>query len=190
MYKYYNVNPMGKHTDDCVKRAIAVAKGMDYKKVQSELNKYKKVIGAKKFNSDRNHNKYVENVLNGKKIKPADEMSAEEFCLAHPSGRFILGLKEHWSSVVNGVIYDSWDCSRQAIYYAYEVQAIGENMRIDIAKQVFRDCCTAEQISPTQTRIRWYNRNGTCNKEEQILTTYVDGFFLCLERYGYVCVKL
>lgn len=189
MYKYYNVNPRGIHTNDCVKRAIAVATGMDYKKVQLELNRYKKVTGAKRFSSDRNPHRYVEEVLHGKKIELADGTNAEDFCLSYPKGRYILDMKEHWSCIVDGVIYDSWNCSRQMVYYAYEVQAIGKNMRIDLSCQVFKSCCTAEQISPTTTRIRFYDHEGKYT-EEKIPTTYVDGYLLCLERYGFVCVKL
>lgn len=189
MYKYYNANPRGISTTDCVKRAISAATGMDYKKVQTELNRYKKITGAKTFNSDHNPHKYVENVLNGKKIKLPDGMSAEEFCQAHPKGRFILDMETHWSCAIDGVIYDSWDCSRRTVLYVYEVQAVDGGMHIDLAKQVFKNCCTAEQISPTHTRIRFYNYEGKYT-EEKIPTTYVDGYLLCLERYGYICVKL
>ena len=49
MYKYLNVHPKGKIVRDCVKRAITLTANMDYMTVQRELNRYKKVTGAKKF---------------------------------------------------------------------------------------------------------------------------------------------
>ena len=65
MYKYYNPHPKGLSTDDCVKRALVVVTGRDYVTVQRELNEYKKVTGAKSFNSAENL-RYVENILKAK----------------------------------------------------------------------------------------------------------------------------
>ena len=61
MYKYYNPHPKGLSTDDCVKRAIVVVTGLDYSKVQRELNEYKMVTGAKSFNSVKNL-RYVDDI--------------------------------------------------------------------------------------------------------------------------------
>lgn len=49
MYVYLNLNPKGKLTGDCVKRAIAKAADMDYMEVARELNRYKKSDRGKKF---------------------------------------------------------------------------------------------------------------------------------------------
>ena len=58
MFKYYNPHPKGITTEvgDCVKRAIVVTTGIPYIKVQNELNKYKKITGARSFNTDFNLN--------------------------------------------------------------------------------------------------------------------------------------
>ena len=118
MYKYFNPHPKGLQTDDCVKRAIVVVSGMDYTDVKRELNNYKKVTGAEKFNSRKNLC-YVEDVLNAKKITFKEKMTAGEFCKKHPKGRFILDMEEHWSSCVDGCIYDTWDCSDYTVNYEY-----------------------------------------------------------------------
>ena len=68
MFRYYNAHPKGLIVGDCVKRAISKAANMDYTEVQRELNRYKKVTGAKAFNSDYNPHKYVENMLHGVKM--------------------------------------------------------------------------------------------------------------------------
>lgn len=78
MYKYLNVHPKCKIAGDCVKRAITLAANMDYMTVQRELNRYKKVTGAKSFNSNYNPHKYVENVLHGVKLSfPAKRENQE-----------------------------------------------------------------------------------------------------------------
>ena len=129
MYKYYNAHPKGLLVGDCVKRAITVAAQMDYMDVQRELNRYKKVTGAKSFNTDYNPHKYVENVLHGIKLSfPAEKgkprMNGKRFCESHKKGRYILNMAGHWSCCVDGVIYDTWDCSEKCVYTAYKVKSV------------------------------------------------------------------
>lgn len=127
MYKFLNVHPEGKLVPDCVKRAITKATGMDYHEVQLELNRHKRVTGAKTFNEDKNWKSYVENVLNGVKLSfPAragqPRMNGERFCKAYPKGNYILNMAGHLSCCVDGVIYDTWDCSSKCCYTAYEIK--------------------------------------------------------------------
>lgn len=127
MYVYLNLNPKGKLTGDCVKRAIAKAADINYMDVGRELNRYKKVTGAKSFNSDYNPHKYVENVLKAQKlsfpaIKGQKRMNGERFCKAFPNGSYILNMAGHWSCCVDGIIYDTWDCSEKCVYTAYKIR--------------------------------------------------------------------
>lgn len=127
MYQFLNVHPEGKLVPDCVKRAITLAAEMDYKEVQLELNRHKKLTGAKTFNEDKNWKSYVENVLEGRKlsfpaVKGMPRMSGERFCKAYPRGRYILNMAGHLSCCVDGIIYDSWDCSEKCVYTAYEIK--------------------------------------------------------------------
>ena len=94
--------------------------------VQRELNRYKKVTGAKSFNTDYNPHKYVENVLHGIKLSfPAEKgkprMNGKRFCESYKKGRYILTMARHWSCCVDGVIYDTWDCSLKTVYTAYKI---------------------------------------------------------------------
>ena len=127
MYQFLNVHPQGKLVGDCVKRAITKATGMNYHEVQLELNRHKRVTGAKTFNEDKNWKSYVENVLNGVKLSfPAKagqpRMNGERFCKAYPKGNYILNMAGHLSCCVDGVIYDTWDCSSKCFYTAYKIK--------------------------------------------------------------------
>ena len=187
MYKYYNPHPKGLSTDDCVKRAIVVVTGMDYSKVQRELNEYKTVTGAKSFNSVKNL-RYVEDILKAKKISLDVEMTVDEFCKKYPKGRYILDMDEHWSSCVDGCIYDTWDCGNKKVNFAYEITT-EPYMPPDIKKQVFKCCCTSESISNTETRIRIYDGNGTF-VERKIPTELTKGYVLCLQHSNYQYIDL
>lgn len=125
MFKYLNVHPKKKIVGDCVKRAITKVTDMDYMQVSRELNRYKKVTGSNKFNTSVNSNAYVQDVLNMKKISfPASKgearMNGRTFCEQYPKGRYILRMAKHWTACVDGVIYDTWDCSEKCVYFAFE----------------------------------------------------------------------
>lgn len=127
MYQFYNAHPRGLLVGDCVKRAISKAANMDYMEVQKELNRYKKVTGAKSFNSDYNPHRYVENILHGVKmsfpaIKGQKRMSGKTFSETYANGSYILNMAGHWTCCVDGVIYDTWDCSDKCVYTAYKVR--------------------------------------------------------------------
>lgn len=187
MYKYYNPHPKSLSTDDCVKRAIVVVMGNDYASVARELNGYKKVTGAKSFNSVKNL-RYVEDVLKAKKIPFNKQLTAEEFCKKHPHGRYILDMDAHWSACVDGCIYDTWDCSNKKVNFAYEITT-EPYAPPDISKQVFKCCCTSERISDTETRIRIYDGNGTF-VERKIPTELTHGYVLCLQHSNYQYIDL
>ena len=187
MYKYYNPHPKGLSTNDCVKRAIVVVTGMDYSKVQRELNEHKTVTGAKSFNSIKNLC-YVEDVLKAKKITFKKELTAEEFCKKYPRGRFILDMDEHWSACVDGYIYDTWNCSKEKVNFAYKITT-NSYIPPNIKKQVFKYCCTSEKISDTKTRIRIYDGNGAF-AERIIPTELTAGYVRCLQDSSYNYIEL
>ena len=127
-YKFLNLHPKGLRVDDCVKRSIALVAQMDYMEVQRELNRYKKVTGAREYNTDYNPHKYCEKVLKMKKLSfPAEtgkcRMNGVLFCAMYPKGRYILNMAHHWTACVDGVIYDTWDCSEKCVYTAYEMRS-------------------------------------------------------------------
>ena len=187
MYKYYNPHPKGLSTDDCVKRAIVVVTGWDYAVVQRKLNEYKKVTGAKSFNSVKNL-RYVEDVLNAKKISLNNQLTAGEFCKQHLRGRYILDMDEHWSACVDGCIYDTWDCGKEKVNFAYEITTKPYTPP-NLKKQVFKYCCTSEKISDTETSIRIYDGNGAF-VERKIPTELTKGYVLCLQHSNYSYIDL
>lgn len=186
MYTYYNAHPKGLSVGDCVKRAITLAAEMDYMEVQRELNRYKKITGAKSFNSDYNPHKYVENVLHGVKLSfPAEKgkprMNGQRFCEAYTKGRYILNMAGHWSCCVDGVIYDTWDCSDKCVYTAYKIVPLSVINNL-------KNCCTYEYKSPTKGIVRIYDGNGK-SVERVIDPRLKDGYIKCLEDTGYNFVE-
>ena len=47
-------------------------------------------------------------------------MTAEQFTQEFPEGTYVLGFGNHVATVVNGVLYDSWDSSKEIpLYFFY-----------------------------------------------------------------------
>ena len=183
MYQYYNAHPKGLLVGDCVKRAITKATGMDYMEVQRELNRYKKVTGAKSFNSDYNPHKYVENVLHARKlsfpaVKGQPRMNAERFSKKYPKGSYILNMAGHWSCCVDGVIYDTWDCGTKCVYTAYQV---GKIEPIKVRKMEY----THKEITASCFQINVYDNDGKMKKVILSSRKVTEGYIQCLKDFGY-----
>jgi len=190
MFKYFNPHPKGTsvNTGDCVKRAIVVTTGIDYKTVQKGLNAFKNVTGAKSFNSDHNPHRYVEDVLCAKRIEVPKATTVSSFCKSHPRGRFILDIPRHWVGIYNANYYDTWDCGKEKVNFAYEI-ATEEYISPPLECQRFRYCCTSEKISDKETRIRIYDGNGSFT-ERKIPTELTAGYIRCLQDSNYNYIEL
>ena len=125
-YIYKNPHPKGLRVGECVKRAITLATGKDYKQVSLELNRLKRKLGLDRFNNYINCITYIEKELKGKKISlPAvrgkDRVSGRTFADYYPTGTYILRMAKHMCCCKNGTIYDTWDCREKCVYLAYKI---------------------------------------------------------------------
>ena len=143
---------------DCVVRAIANATGIDYKVVYDSINALAKKERKSKYKKSQSRNgvrrttakKYLESL--GWVWKPC--MTIGSGCQVHlteeelPSGNLILSLSKHFTCVKDGVIYDTYDCSRDGdrCVYGYwhkpnldaEWIVLGRSVR-SIQKQKFHE---------------------------------------------------
>ena len=126
MYKYLNLNPNDKRVGDCVKRAFSCAENKDYRIVALELNRLKKETGCKNFNDNKNWKEYIKRQNYEKLSFPAEKgkprMNGERFSEIFNKGSYILRMAGHLSACVDGVIYDTWDCSYKCVYNAWKVR--------------------------------------------------------------------
>ena len=124
MYEYYNPNPSGKKTGDCVVRAICKAldapwidvylglcfdgaRSGDWGNVNSIWSAYLKERGFER--------QAIPNTC-------PDCYTVADFASDNPKGTFVLATGTHAVCVKDGVIYDSWDSSEEVpIYYFREV---------------------------------------------------------------------
>lgn len=125
MYTFMNPHPKGCLVGDCVKRALTIATGEDYREVSRQLNRIKRELNADKFNSDEvwwefvNRRGYKAETYQA--VKGQKRMNGERFCDSHPTGKYILVMAGHLSCCIDGIIYDTWDCSSKCVYRSIRV---------------------------------------------------------------------
>jgi hypothetical protein len=115
MWKYYLNNPCGRVVGDCAVRAVSVALGLTWEEA------YLKIATAGYGMCDMPSSDSVWGAVlrqNGfeRKNIPAtcpDCYTAEDFCKDNPKGVYVLGFGGHVATVIDGVIYDAWDSSKE-----------------------------------------------------------------------------
>ena len=122
IFSYTNPHPNNKSVGDCVKRAIALSGDYDYNEVQLELNRYKKITKSKKFNENKNWLPYIEKELGWEKLTGYQNMKVGEFAKEHSTGTYLISVRKHLTTVKDGKVLDTWNCSFKAINKVWKVK--------------------------------------------------------------------
>ena len=119
------------HVGDCVCRAIAIATGKDYKQVYDDINR----LAKKERTSKRKRG--VSSARNGVYKGTVKKLMAEygwtwhptmqigSGCTTHlraselPMGRLLVSVSRHETAVIDGVLHDTYDCSRDGTRCVY-----------------------------------------------------------------------
>lgn len=123
MWKRYNPNPAGRSVGDCSIRAIAKALDTDWKQAfamivsnayqMADMPSSNSVWGSVLF-----QNGFERSSINS---DCSDCYTAADFAEDHPHGVFVLGFGNHVATIIDGVLYDSWDSSQEIPqYYWYK----------------------------------------------------------------------
>lgn len=125
MYKFYNANVHGNFVNDCVVRAIAVAECRTWDETFDYLSDLAQENGI--LLDDVN---FVEDYLDSKyKRVPHYAKTVGEFAEEYPNGTYLITMPGHITVVINGVLYDIFDCRNRTMWSAWEVDKICDNFR-------------------------------------------------------------
>lgn len=124
-FKYYNAHPQGKRVGDCVVRAYCTATNKDYMEARRELNRAKRELGLESYKGrgfDRKYfcKQFEWNPLQA--IKGVSRVDGAFFAFTHPKCRYMLRMAGHLTCCIDGVIYDTWDCTNKCVYGYWEVK--------------------------------------------------------------------
>lgn len=115
MWKMWNPNPTGRLVGDCSVRAIAKALNIGWENAFSLLAANAYAMGDMPSADSvwgsvlRQHGFYRTAIPD----TCPDCYTAEDFCQDHPRGVFVLGFGGHVATARDGILYDSWDSTRE-----------------------------------------------------------------------------
>lgn len=115
MWVRYNPNPTGRSVGDCAVRAIAKALNIDWETAYRMISDNGYAMGDMPSSDSvwgavlRQNGFYRQSMPN----RCPDCYTAADFARDNPTGTFVLGFGGHVATVVDGVLYDSWDSSRE-----------------------------------------------------------------------------
>lgn len=115
---------------DCVTRAIAIATEQDYKKVYDELAAMNKARYGKKSARNGIHRDDIKKYMADHGWMWCPKMRIGSGCTVHmrrselPRGRVMCSLSRHIATVVDGVLHDTYDSSRdgERCVYGYWIK--------------------------------------------------------------------
>lgn len=123
-WKRYNPNPIALEGIDCTVRALTKALDIPWEKAYTMLAVNGFVLGDMP-----NANHVVNATLrqNGfKRRLISDECqdcyTAEDFAEEHPEGTYVLAFGDHVCTVIDGIIWDSWDSRNRVPMFYWEKQ--------------------------------------------------------------------
>ena len=118
-YTYFNPNPFQHFIEDCAARALSKALSIDWDMASAILANAGIKMG---YNADDKRVFYAILREQGfdREVIPntcPDCYTAEDFCIEHPKGTYILGFGDHVAAVVDGTIYDTWDSRKEKPFF-------------------------------------------------------------------------
>ena len=113
IFEMFLNNPAGRRGGDCAVRAVSKALDVDWETAYTMLAANGFLMGDMPSSDSvwgatlRQHGFYRESLPND----CPDCYTATDFISSHPLGIYVLGFGGHVATVVDGVLYDSWDSS-------------------------------------------------------------------------------
>lgn len=116
MWKEYNPSPTGRNVGDCSVRAVAKALGTDWETAYILNAKNGFAMGDMPSSDSVWGATLRQHGFTRKSVPDScpDCYTAEDFAKDHPTGVYVLGFGGHVATIVDGVLYDSWDSSAES----------------------------------------------------------------------------
>lgn len=122
MWQEYNPSPTGRRVGDCAVRAIAKALDIDWEQAYAKIAIDGFLMGDMP-SSDSVWGAVLRQNGFSRSVIPnncPDCYTAEDFCRDNPKGTFVLGFGGHVATVKDGVLYDSWDSSKEIPQFVWK----------------------------------------------------------------------
>lgn len=122
MYVYYNPNPRQRHTGDCTVRAVSKALGISWETAYIDLVMEGYSL-ADMPSSNLVMQRYLRTKGFSKHVIPdtcPDCYTFAEFAEDHPKGTYIVCTGTHVATIIDSVLWDSWNSSDEILIFYYK----------------------------------------------------------------------
>lgn len=117
---YHNANIDGNRISDCVTRSIKLATGLEYSEVRQKLYHISKLFNCTKL-CPCCYRHLLEDVFKFKQVN-CDGYTVGEFADKHSYGTYILRVPSHLTTIIDGILYDTFDCLDDFCDIAWKVE--------------------------------------------------------------------
>lgn len=117
-YRFYNANSKGNFVNDCVVRAISTAERETWDETYNKLSDMAQAEGVLLDNVP-----FVERYLD-KRYKRVAHCSntVGELIEEYPQGTYLVTMEGHISVIIEGTLFDTFDCRRRRIWGVWRVK--------------------------------------------------------------------
>ena len=122
MWQYINLNPRNKCVGDCTVRAISIATDNGWMETYLDLCLFG-LFMADMPSANAVSTAYLKSKGFRRRTIPddcPDCYTISDFCKDHQKGTYIIGTGSHLTTVIDSVLWDSWDSSNECPVYYFE----------------------------------------------------------------------
>lgn len=116
---YYNRNPDGERENDCVTRAISLASKIPYPIIRKKLFHISKLLNCEKL-CVCCYRHLLDDYFKYPRVECYGE-TIEQFANKHPEGTYLVRMQGHITTIINGDIWDIFDCGNEICTDAWKV---------------------------------------------------------------------
>lgn len=119
MYQFYNANSHNNFVNDCTVRAISKAEGKTWDKTYEKLSDLAQEQGTL-FDDVKFIEKYLDECYPVRICHY--NKTVGEFLNEHTKGTYLITMKNHITVIVDGVLYDTFDCRNRKMWCSWKVK--------------------------------------------------------------------
>ena len=118
MYRYINMNPYNRNIEDCVTRSLSLLTDREWDDTYRELAYYSSLEGYMTDNVE-----FVDDYLDERYPRECHySKRVGEFAKEYPLGKYAVTMEGHITSIIDGVIYDTFDPSNRIMRCAWKIK--------------------------------------------------------------------
>ena len=119
LWRYFDPNPLPEDENDCTVRAICAVTTWDWDTASRVLFETARSL-RRMPSSDKAWGELLHRMGFRRYAAPdwyPGRYTVRDFCLEHPHGEYFVCPRQHVAAVIDGQVWDSWDCLNSTVLF-------------------------------------------------------------------------